>query len=54
MTTPNLVRREKLLKVVEAFKRMQTVDEAAIALSEKLRTKREEKERVLAIQDGRE
>ncbi|GAI28979.1 unnamed protein product [marine sediment metagenome] len=42
MTTPNLVRRERLAKVVEAFKRMQTVDEAAIALSKKLREKKEE------------
>lgn len=42
MTTPNLVRRERLAKVVDAFKRMQTVDEAAIKLSKEIAKKREE------------
>lgn len=42
MTTPNLVRRERLAKVVEAFRRMQTVDEAAIKVAEEIRKKKEE------------
>lgn len=44
MTTPNLVRRERLARVVEAFKRMQTVDEAMKELSEKLAKKKKERE----------
>lgn len=50
MTTPNMVRRQKIAEVVGAFKRMVSVDEAAIVLSKKLREKREEerKQRILS------
>lgn len=54
MTTPNLIRRQKIDTMVQAFRKMQTVGQEAIDLADKLRLIREEKQRQALIQAGKE
>lgn len=44
MATPNLIRRQRLSEVVDAFKRMQTVAEAKVKVSEEIAKEKKEEE----------